>query len=351
MPPFNGPAGAGQGPQSASSAWGVLMYHPQIMDHPTASPSRPRRTPTPAGRLAWFFGGCAVASALFVAVGLLVLFFVMVGGQGSGNRGTESVRPNRASSPDQPVDLVEIAALVARPLVETAAPAPTESEAAALAELAETIARADALAKRTGPMAPVAADFTRALCDLQAAVEDAPSDQPLVRAGLDTWRSSLDGDDRGTVVGLLSVGSELIAMDEFMRRIEAIHARLVACRIRVGEAAWRARSSSRREPGIAAEFAESGIAGSVVAEDTLALTNRSGRVLTNAMVIVELTGRDGEQFTNLYYTDRWDSDRTLLAVCRSERPSRETVHHVVRVRARVLAEGMAGVELELKHQD
>lgn len=196
-------------------------------------------------------------------------------------------------------------------------------------------------AKRMGQggsdLAGVAREYGEALNSLKAVLAEAPSAQPLVRAGLETWKGSLDNNDGGFLLGLLGVGSELSKISEFSDKVSTIHSRIVACRLRVAEIAARQAEPESTADTVTAAFSESRGPGTV-SSDTLAMRNVSGQRLTNVMVVTELTGRSGERFSNLFFADSWEPNQVLLAICRSESPGRETVRNVVQVRFRVIAD-------------
>lgn len=158
-----------------------------------------------------------------------------------------------------------------------------------------------------------------------------------MRAGIDTWRGSLDNNDGAFMLGLLGVGSELSKISEFSDRVSSIHSRIVACRLRVAEVAVKNAQPESEADTVTAAFTEARGFNSV-ANDTLALRNVSGQRLNNVMAVTELTDKSGERFGNLFYAEHWEQNQVLLAICRSERPGRETVHDVVRVRFRVVSD-------------
>lgn len=229
-----------------------------------------------------------------------------------------------------------LAKLIARPLVPQGQAEPNVSDAKMLAALALRLNEADALAGKNTELAPIAREYGDAMRSLQVVCSEAPSVQPLVRAGLETWRGSLDNDNRGFMLGLLGVGAEVSRFAELMEKMNAIHLRIVACRLRVAEFAERSAPPEVKGGTVTAQFTQSGGL-SPVTSDTLFLKNVSGTSLTQVVVVLELTGASGETFSNCFYTESWKPDQTLLAVCRSERPGRETVGGVKRVQFRVIS--------------
>jgi hypothetical protein len=146
----------------------------------------------------------------------------------------------------------------------------------------------------------------------------------------------VEKDDRAFVSGLFSIGSELSKFAELSDKAKAVHARIVACRLRLAEIAIRTALPAATDNTVSVRFLESGH-GNRVADDTAFLTNVSGARLTQVLVVLEMTGAGGETFSNCFFADAWEPGQTLLAVCRSESPDRETVHDVKRLRVRVLA--------------
>ena len=283
----------------------------------TPEPPAPEAPPS---RARWFGAGLVVGAALVLAV-------VRVGqGNGPHARGTDHAAA------------AALAKLVARPLVAEGQKAPQPSDAEALAALAIATDRVDALAQEDTELGPIAREFGDALRALRPLLAEQPSAQPLVRSGIDAWRAGIEDDGRGFFLALLGVGSELSKFGEFTEKACAIHARVVACRLRLADVLARTAAPESAEGTVTARFAESRGFFSI-ASDTLFLTNVAGKQLEEVAVAVELTGATGETFGNCFYADAWEPGQTLLAVCRSERPGRETVHDVKRVRFRVFAAG------------
>jgi len=291
----------------------------------TGSPERsPEETSSPSMRNArnkWFVGGLFAGIALATSAGVAVLLV-------SGRIG----EPRRADH----AAVATLANIIARPLVPQGTPDPRMSDPEALAALSSRLDEADAAAKKNTELSPVAREFSDALRAMQALLAEEHSAQPLVRAGLETWRGSIDKDDGAFLRGLLGVGTELSKFGELSDRAKAIHARIVACRLRLAEIAARTAPPEATGDTATIQFQESRAFNSV-ANDTVLLKNVSGARLSQAMVVLELTGATGETFSNCFFADTWEPDQTLLAVCRSDNPGRETVHDVKRLRLRVIA--------------
>lgn len=231
----------------------------------------------------------------------------------------------------------ELASVLARPLVPEGVIEPIVNESEMYAALSSKLADAGRMASGRGELALVAREYQEALNSIRALILEAPSAQPLVRAGLDTWQGSLENSSQGFLLGLLGVGSELSKLSEYAEKWSTVHARVVACRLRVAEIAAIQSVAESTTPVVSASFAESRGAGTV-ASDTISLRNVSGARLSNAMVVTELTGRSGERFSNLYFVRTWEPDQVMWAVCRSESPGRETVRNVMQVKCRVIAD-------------
>ena len=261
-------------------------------------------------------GGCAVSLVLVV----LLLAVLAIIGLATGSATT-----------------AEVAKLTARPLVPEGTKQPGYSEAQLRAETSSRLAEARRLSGKPGELAAVAGEYAKAMESLNFAISQAPSIQPMLQAGIDTWRGSVDNNDRAFMLGLLGIGSELSKRSEFMDRLASIHAQMIACRLRVAEVALKNAKPESTSDTATGAFAESRNPFDDI-NDTLTLRNVSGQRLNNVLVITELTGADGEQFNNLFFAERWEPDQVLLAICKSDRPARETVHNVARVRFRVISD-------------
>jgi hypothetical protein len=231
----------------------------------------------------------------------------------------------------------ELARIVARPLVPEGTTEPVVSESEMYAALSSRIADAKRLGQGRSELASVAREYGDTLGSLKSVLAEAPSAQPLVRAGIETWRGSLDNNDGGFLLGLLGVGSELSKFSEFADKVSTVHSRIVACRLRVAEIAAKQAQPESSADTVSAAFSEARGFGTV-ANDTLAMRNVSGQRLTNVMVVTELTGRSGERFSNLFFAESWEPNQVLHAICRSDSPGRETVQNVTQVRFRVIAD-------------
>jgi hypothetical protein len=235
----------------------------------------------------------------------------------------------------QPLRPVEVAKLVAVPLQVEGVPESNFDTPQLLANISTRINTADALGQRKSDLAPIAKDYADSLRALRQLIEEAPSAQPLIRAGIQTWRDSLDNDEGGFLFGLLGVGSELSKVKEFSEKVDRVHDRVLACRLQARDAVLSSAQPESR--AITCQFRFTEVAAyNNVASDTLSLTNVSGQKLTDVVAIVELKNDSGESFSNLFYAKKWEPAQTLVAICPSGPPWRETVHRVSRVRVRVV---------------
>jgi hypothetical protein len=275
--------------------------------------------PTPS-RVKWFSGG-VVAGALLT---------LLIGAMGTPSGGAIGSRTVNYSA------VAELVALVSQPLVAQGQERPDPSEAEVLAAISSHIATADTLARRFdgSDVGSIAREYGDALRTLQHVVAEAPSPQPLIEEGLGAWQSSLRDDKEGFLIGLLGVGAELSKFGESTRRMNSVHQRVVACRLRAAEILSGLALKEGTENTVSSEFKESRGWGTIES-DTLFVTNVSGVRLTKVALRLELTGASGETFSNCFYKDSWEPKEVLLAVCRSEVPGRETVSNVKRVRYRV----------------
>jgi hypothetical protein len=235
---------------------------------------------------------------------------------------------------------------VARPLLTPGKPEPQPNMPEALAILSSRVAEAKRLADGGGEVAEVAEEYAQALEALRGALLEVPSLQPLVRAGLDTLRGSLGDSDGMFLLGLLGVGAEVSRQSEYLSRVEGIHARMIACRLRAGAIAIRRAPRPAESPTVTAVFVETD-GWNPNQSDTLSLRNVSGERLTNVIVLTELHGASGERFKNLFYVEAWQPDAVLLAIHRSARPTRETVRNVKRVQFMVISDQRASKREEI----
>lgn len=285
-----------------------------------------KHLPARWSRILWFI--CGVVAAFVLLVGLSVIVAAVAWG---------STQPKPA----------EVARVVARPLVPVGTSESVVSEPEMYAALSSRLAEAARLGQGSGELATVAREYGEALNSLKAILAETPSAQPLVRAGLETWKGTVDKNDGGFWLGILGVGSELSKIREFSARVSTIHSRIVACRLRVAEIAVKHAQPESAADTATATFYESGGLSSV-ANDTLEIRNVSGQRLTNVMVVTELTGRSGERFSNLFFADAWEPNQVLIAISKSESPGRETVHNVTQVRFRIMADQRTSHLAELR---
>lgn len=279
-------------------------------------------------RVRWF----AIGFASAVTCGLAVLVVAAVGW-----------------SLEEKAAVSEFAKMVACPLVEEGTTEPTVSDAELLASIDSRASTLKDLAERNEELAPVATECVNILRALQNVASDKPSLKPLFQAGVDTWRGSLENDDRGFWLGILGGISEAGKIMEYHDKLGDLHSRVVACRLRVAEAAVKQAAAEAGGNTVTAGFAErTGFNG--VENDTLSLRNVSGQKLTNVMVVTELVGESGERFSNLYYAEVWEPEKVMLALCRSAYPGRETVRDVMRVRFHVLADQLTSRVGEIQNR-
>lgn len=242
------------------------------------------------------------------------------------------------SEPSRPAtraEVVELAKLVAKPLIVPGTREQAPNEAGVRAAIGLLRGRAGEIARGNTNLAPIALEYGSAIQEVEKFMSDPPNLQPLLRQGIDTVQSSVREDNREAGLGLLGIVSEVSKIKEASDRLNTIHARFVACRLRLAEAAGRVRAQPASGAPVEVRFQESGF-GAPVASDTISLSNRSGSPLTDAIVVTELTGASGETFSNCYFADSWAPGATLLAICQSSAP-RETVDQVKLVRCRVFA--------------
>lgn len=244
----------------------------------------------------------------------------------------------------------QLAMVIAKPLVPADGRGSVPGER--LAVLSANIRRANELAERGGPLAPLAFECGKELQALRDIVQSAPSIQPLLRSGADVWRQGLDRNatDREVIFSMLGAASEFSKLKELMDKVEQIHVRTVACRLQVAEEAVRDAPPALAGSPFVLEMFESGVS-SRIKTDTLRLTNTTDTPFTDVMVLTELSGSTGERFANLYFVPRWEARQTLLALFESDQPERETVRGITSVKVRVIAnEGQAGPLLPKVHR-
>jgi hypothetical protein len=287
-----------------------------------------------ASRIVWFVCGIAVVLAILGVVGM------SKGAGADGDRSSSlsalALKERTGAKEEESSRLGALARLVARPLLLQGAPEPSVGNSNVYLAISSKIVEVGALAARGDDVSPIAQDYGDTLRALQTLIGESPSLQPLLRAGIETWRGSLDNKDGGFLFGLLGIGSELSKISEYTDRLATIHSRIIACRIRLAMLAVKQANRESTANTIEWEFRKAGaVAGTT--DDTLCLKNISGLRLTGAMVIAELTGKAGETFSNVFYVDQWEPGQTMLAVCSSRGLASETVPEVVQVRARLLS--------------
>jgi hypothetical protein len=265
-------------------------------------------------------GGVIVTLAAVAIVGLLLL--------------------RRVAHPEfRPADHAHIAALaelVSASLVQPGQAATTPSEAEVRAALSLAQQRTKKIVADNNELSPIALEFGDCLTQLQSVLDNPPNMQPLVQEGGNAWRGSINDDDRAFFLGLLGLGVELSKLSETSDRVRTLHARVVACRLRLAEVAGQRAAPEASSDTINWAFEESKF-GSPIPNDRLTMKNVAGITMTDVFVVTELTGRRGETFSNCYFTRRWENGQTLIANCSSGSGGRETVNNVARVRCRVIA--------------
>lgn len=248
------------------------------------------------------------------------------------------VRLPRSPSYGGRAEVVQIAGLVAKPVHSAGTGRPRMGEAALLARIDEQLARADAVAQGGGTLAPIAMEYASAIRDGRRAAENVPSAEPLMRAGVETWTADREGDQSAFLSGLVDVGTELAVVSEWSERLRSAHSRIVACRLRLAEAAKQHAAPQCPGVSVSISFQESGVDVGVAA-DTLVLGLQGGRQLTNALVIIDLFGMNGDTLSNCYFVPVWQSGEVKEAnLASAPRWARETVTHVQRIRCLVLAD-------------
>jgi hypothetical protein len=299
-----------------------------------------------SSRAMCFVAGLATAGLLVVATIFCLLDgdYLFPGGDSSAARKRAVASPARTRNTSQPS---ELAKLLAAPLQPVGAAAPVTRKAEVLPTLFSLRDEARKIGERNDDLAPVAQEFAELLQDVAAAYAEKPDLLPLVRAGADVWRGIRSDEPLPLLIGLLGAEYQSDKISKHMDRVESIHAKWVACRNRLAAIAKQCARPEQDGAVTTARFEESGGFLSV-ADDTLTLWNTSGSPLTNVMVVTELIGRSGERFNNLFFIDRWDPDQALRAICPSDRPRRETVRGVVRVRYQVMSDELTSRLVELR---
>lgn len=257
-------------------------------------------------------------------------------------QGSESVRKTGG----KPVRAWDAVRLTARSLVEPGHVTPRMSEAQAMTHLMARRDQARALAARGGAAGAVAGEYADAFENLITTAYEAPSAIPAVGLTLDALASNARGEEGAGLAWLMGIGAEASRHAEHSDRMKLQHTRIVSARLQAAAMALAEKRKPAARSLATAEFHESGL-GSHVSEDTLILTNTSGGTLNEVIVIVEMTGRGGERFSNVFAADEWLSGRFMLATCPSGPPVRETVRDVRRIDVQVLAAGQRGERFSL----
>ncbi len=235
-------------------------------------------------------------------------------------------------------EFARLAKLVSRPLrIHDSLPTPP-TVAEAQTRFREMMQEADELGKGTTETALVAQEFKQAIEATLDLTRRPPNPQPLLRAGLDTWKGSANNDDTAFLLGLLNLGSELSKATQSFNDAESIHQRVIGCRLSVASMAERKHAQTTMYPIASATFRESQGGWFSDEVDTLSLNNQSGLELTNVLVVVELEGSYGDRFKNVFFSDSWGKGRSLYAQCVSQEPFRETVTRVTSVRFRIFSD-------------
>lgn len=276
----------------------------------------------PPSRLAWFLIGATAGVAVSGLAGLVIIL----------------VAAAWVATPPPPVhaDVSRTASLVARRLLPPEFVSTGVREAELHAALAAKIQDAAAMATERSALAPVAAEYGAALLRIKEVLDNSPSGGPLIQAGLEAWQGRVNDDSGAFLSGLLGMGGEVVRLHQVSQQLETAHARVVACRLRVADAAMRLAVPPGAGPVVELDFQERGVDDGVT-RDALVLRNVSGRPLTGVVVISVLVGETGDEVRNCFFADRWEADGVLVGVCNSAAPFRETVHHVKQVQCMVVA--------------
>jgi hypothetical protein len=312
-----------------------------------------RRSPW-FGRLAWFAGGLAVGGICGTVIGTVLgaaavasQHAAAAAGGSAGSAAAPAYQPEaksatvtrpRVTQKKTALDFAYVASLArltSRPLVTQSQSTRIASDAEHLAVLATNMEEAERITSEGGPGAAIAQEYLDTLTTFQAVLAETPSLRPLANAGFATLQGSRDNDDHAFMEGIASLTDELSKLNDFKQRLETVHSRLVACRIRVLELANKVRLPEATGDTVEPDFIEAG-SGSAVAHDTLYIKNISGERLTKVILALELVGQSGEAYSNCFFADSWEPGQTLLAICRSDSPTRETVSQVRRVRFRII---------------
>lgn len=235
-------------------------------------------------------------------------------------------------------DPVEVARVVSRPLVPADLAQSFPSDAEALLAKSRREAAAEAISWRGGDAGRIADEYLAALSDLEAIRASVPSIKPFLSQGVETLDASQRDDGRAFLQGLVGMSAEFDKYSTHLKAIDAVHARIVACRLQAWDLALARTTPSAVEvdsPAIEGQFIRP--AWLTSDNDTLRLRNTSGIALSGVLVHVVLIGRGRERFTNLYFVDEWPDGESMLAVCNDGPRERETVEQVAMVEFRVLS--------------
>jgi len=279
---------------------------------------------------------------IFTALVFLVVIPSVKSSSGSEEGGSTKTlatqKPNRSLK--NAVTPTEVAAIVGKTL-EPVLQKQHSSESTGLT-LYDRVLRAEQLAQQGGDFGQVAHDYAVALRFADARMQNSPNGGDLLQGGIDMWQGSKEDDSLQLFGGLWSAANEIDKINEYTKEMEQAHVKIIECRKKVISALKSGKPSSSSAKLAETYFQQSGYLTSFFPDDTLVLKNKTRKTIHHVMVTVRLIGMNGDTFDNLYYADQWKSGEQLKAICRSDRPFRETVHQVSRVRYQIFADEVVG---------
>lgn len=298
------------------------MDAPNAHDAPATGTQAATEQPS---RALWFILGSIAGVFLAVCIAAVVGVLILYGGR----------ELKRDSSDFDHV--ARLARIVAAPLTPPDPPESPTSQAQLYVAIGDRIDQATSIAKQDSELAPIALEYADCMRNLQNLLSSPPSLGPLMEKGVDTWRSSANDDDKAAFFSGLGFLIELGKLTEATGAVRTIHARILACRLRLAEVCVKRARPEVDGNTINWRFEESGVDAGVK-QDRFLLSNVSGENLTHALLVTEVAGADGDIVSNVYFADRWDAGQSMQALCASESLWRETVHHAKRMRCRLFSD-------------
>jgi len=228
--------------------------------------------PKPPSRIVWFVLGFVTARTGAFIIILIAAVVSLAEDQARAAPARQAARQTENHTSDQlapygkpdsattaSFSAAETAKLVAHPLLPEGAPMPNLSESEVLAAMWSLVDAARRIRDGGGAIGTIAGEFAHTMEPLSAVRAEPPSEQPLLRAGIDSLSGRMENNDQAFLLGLLGVGSEISKLSEVDHKVSTLHTRLVACRLRVAEVALQsARPESPTNP-VTARFAEVGV--------------------------------------------------------------------------------------------